>query len=71
MSHRGAGRRRSFSVSGVLQVTLLSFRHKVTEQLIADLVGVHQATVSCAITDAETMLNVIDAEGQRDVPAAL
>lgn len=41
---RPTGCPRKLSLSQALQITLLYFRHNVTEQLIADLFGVNQSS---------------------------
>ncbi|AZZ57126.1 hypothetical protein C5E08_15310 [Rathayibacter iranicus] len=45
--------------SGALQVTLLDYGHNVSEQSIANFVGVNQSTVSRMIALVEAMLNVV------------
>ncbi|PPG07865.1 hypothetical protein C5C20_15875 [Rathayibacter rathayi] len=71
MWQRRRGRPRRLSLVGALQVTLLYYLHNVTEQLIADLVGVNQSTVSRTIALVEAMLNVVTDDEPPDVKAAL
>ncbi|WP_068250191.1 helix-turn-helix domain-containing protein [Rathayibacter tritici] len=59
MWRRRRGRPRRLSLEGALRVTLLYYRQNVTEQLIADVVGVSQSTVSRTIASVEAMLNVV------------
>ncbi|WP_208859921.1 helix-turn-helix domain-containing protein [Rathayibacter tanaceti] len=68
---RRRGRPRRLSLAGALQVTLLYYRHNVTEQLIADVVGVSQSTVSRTIALVEAMLTVVTDDEQPDVEAAV
>ncbi|PPG67732.1 transposase [Rathayibacter rathayi] len=68
---RRRGRPGRLSLAGALQVTLLYYRHNVIEQLIADLVGVDQSTVSRTIALVEAMLNVVTDDEQPDVKAVL
>ncbi|TWD69846.1 transposase family protein [Rathayibacter rathayi] len=71
MWRRRRGRPRRLSLAGALRVTLLYYRQNVTEQLIADVVGVSQSTVSRTIASVEAMLNVVIDDEQPDVEAAL
>ncbi|AZZ54916.1 transposase [Rathayibacter iranicus] len=68
---RRRGRPRTLSLAGALQITLLYYRQNVTEQLIADVIGVSQSTVSRTIAVVEAMLNVVVDDEQPDVEAAL
>ncbi|AZZ55992.1 hypothetical protein C7V51_08970 [Rathayibacter iranicus] len=52
-------------------VTLLYYRQNITEQLIADLVGIHQPTMSGTIALVKAMLNVVVDDEQPHVEAAL
>ncbi|PPF25285.1 transposase family protein [Rathayibacter rathayi] len=71
MWRRRRGRPRRFSLEEALRVTLLYYRQNVTEQSIADMVGVSQSTVSRTIASVEAMLNVVIDDEQPDVEAAL
>ncbi|PPF26685.1 hypothetical protein C5C18_14975 [Rathayibacter tritici] len=44
--NRRRGRPRTLSLAGAPQITLLYYRQNVTEQLVADVVGISQSTVS-------------------------